>query len=82
MATPAQIVASRANSLQSTGAVTDEGKQASSRNAITFGLFTQNEYVRLGEEDEHARFCDAFRRDLNPEGAAEETLATLMVSAS
>lgn len=82
MATPAQIVASRANSLQSTGAVTEEGKQASSKNAITFGLFTQNEYVRPGEEDEHARFCDAFRRDLNPEGAAEETLATLMVSAS
>ena len=82
MATPAQIVASRANSLQSTGAVTEEGKQASSKNAITCGLFTQNEYVRPGEEDEHARFCDAFRRDLNPEGAAEETLATLMVSAS
>ncbi len=55
MATPAQIVASRANSLQSTGAVTEEGKQASSQNAITFGLFTQNEYVRPGEEDEHAR---------------------------
>jgi hypothetical protein len=82
MATPAQIVASRANSLQSTGAVTEEGKQASSKNAITFGLFTQNEYVRPGEEDEHARFCDAFRRDLNPEGAAEETCATLIVSAS
>src|SRR5579863_9368485 len=82
MATPAQIVASRANSLQSTGAVTEEGKQASSKNAITSGLFTQNEYVRPGEEDEHARFCEAFRRDLNPEGAAEETLATLMVSAS
>ena len=82
MATPAQIVASRANSLQSTGAVTEEGKQASSRNAITFGLFTQNEYVRPGEEDEYARFCLAFRRDLNPDGAAEETLATLMVSAS
>jgi hypothetical protein len=38
--------------------------------------------AECGEEDEHARFCDAFRRDLNPEGAAEETLATLMVSAS
>ena len=82
MATPAQSAASRANSLQSTGAVTEEGRQASSKNAITFGLFTQNEYVRPGEEDEYARFCDAFRRDLNPEGAAEETLATLMVSAS
>jgi hypothetical protein len=82
MATPAQIVASRANSLQSTGAVTEEGKQASSKNAITFGLFTQNDHVRPGEEDEYARFCDAFRRDLNPEGATEETLATLMVSAS
>jgi hypothetical protein len=82
MATPAQIVASRANSLQSTGAVTEEGKQASSKNAITFGLFTHNDYIRPGEEDEYARFCDAFRRDLNPEGAAEETLANLMVSAS
>jgi hypothetical protein len=82
MATPTQSAASRANSLQSTGAVTEEGRQASSRNAITFGLFTQNEYVRPGEEDEYARFVDAFRRDLNPEGVAEETLATLMVSAS
>jgi SEC-C motif len=82
MATPAQSAASRANSLQSTGAVTEEGRQASSQNAITFGLFTQNEYVRPGEEDEYARFGLAFRRDLNPEGAAEETLASLMVSAS
>ena len=82
MATPAQSAASRANSLQSTGAVTEEGRQASSGNAITFGLFTQNEYVRPGEEDEYARFCLAFRRDLNPEGAAEETLATVMISAS
>jgi hypothetical protein len=82
VATPAQSAASRANSLHSTGAVTEEGKQASSQNAITFGLFTQHEYVRPGEEDEYARFCLAFRRDLNPEGAAEETLATLMVSAS
>jgi hypothetical protein len=82
MATPAQSAASRANSLLSTGAVTEEGRQASSQNAVTFGLFTQNEYVRPGQEDEYARFCLAFRRDLNPEGAAEETLATLMVSAS
>jgi hypothetical protein len=82
MATPAQSAASRANSLQSTGAVTEEGRQASSQNAITCGLFTQNEYVRPGEEDEYTRFSDAFRLDLNPEGAAEETLATLMVSAS
>jgi hypothetical protein len=82
VATPAQSAASRANALQSTGAVTDEGRQASSRNAIAFGLFTQNDYIRPGEEDEYARFCDAFRRDINPEGAAEETLATLMVSAS
>jgi hypothetical protein len=82
VATPAQCAASRANSLHSTGPVTGEGKQASSQNAITFGLFTQNDYVRPGEEDEYARFCDAFRRDFNPEGAAEETLATLIVSAS
>jgi hypothetical protein len=82
VATPVQSAASRANSLQSTGAVTEEGRQASSRNAITFGLFTQNEYVRPGEEDEYARFCLAFRHDLNPEGAAEETLVTVMVSAS
>jgi len=82
VATPAQSAASRANSLQSTGPVTEEGKQASSRNAITLGLFTQNDYVPPGEEDEYARFCDTFRRDLNPEGAAEETLATVMISAS
>ena len=82
MATPTQSAASRTNSLQSTGPATEDGKQASSQNAITCGLFTQNEYVRPGEEDEYARFCLAFRRDLNPEGAAEETLATLMVSAS
>jgi hypothetical protein len=82
MATSAQSATSRANSLQSTGPVTEEGKQTSSRNAITCGLFTQNEYVRPGEEDEFARFCLAFRNDLNPEGAAEETLATVMVSAS
>src|SRR5215213_4637448 len=38
MATPAQIIANRGNATLSTGPKTNEGKQASSRNATRHGL--------------------------------------------
>ena len=41
MATPAQIVANRRNALKSTGPKTGQGKRASSRNAVKYGVYAQ-----------------------------------------
>ena len=41
MATPAQIAANRRNALKSTGPRTGQGKRASSRNAVKYGVYAQ-----------------------------------------
>src|SRR5512145_494351 len=51
MATPAQILANRANSQLSTGPKTEEGKRASSLNACRHGL-TGTQIVLPGEDAE------------------------------
>ena len=73
MATPAQIEANRRNALKSTGPRTDEGKDASRRNALTHGLAAET--LMLPEEAEAvtARVA-AFRPSLNPRGEYDEWL--------
>ena len=82
MATHSQIAANRENSLSSTGPQTETGKQHSSRNAVTFGLFTLCDFVRPEEQPEYDHFCAAFQSDLNPTGALEETFVMTIIGAS
>ena len=82
MATHSQIAANRENSLSSTGPQTETGKQHSSRNAVTHGLFTLCDFVRPEEQPEYDRFCAAFQSDLNPTGALEETFVMTIIGAS
>jgi hypothetical protein len=79
MATDAQLIANRSNSLASTGPGTPEGKNASSRNAISHGLFSRGDFVYPEEVADYAEFCSAFRSDLVPEGAVEQTLVAEII---
>jgi hypothetical protein len=82
MATAAQIIANRTNAQSSTGPATAEGKFRVARNAVTSGLFSKGDFIRPGEEDIYATFCDAYEIDLAPEGAIEHTLAAEIIHAA
>jgi hypothetical protein len=82
MATTAQTLANQTNALASTGPRTDEGKAASSRNAITLGLFTGHDYVRPEETELYRQLWSALWVELHPETALEETHACEIVSAT
>jgi hypothetical protein len=82
MATTAQILANQANAQHSTGPVTEAGKAASSRNALTNGLYTREDYVRPEEREIYLEFRQSMRTELDPVGHVEETLASEIVGAS
>jgi hypothetical protein len=82
MATPAQILANRANAQSSTGPVTAEGKSRCSRNAVATGLFSKGDFVLDDEREDYAQFCAAYEADLTPEGAIEHTLAAEIIHAA
>jgi len=72
MATEAQILANRQNAQHSTGPRTDEGKLASSRNAIRHGL-TSAETIIYGEDnDEFDAIAAMLRKELHPASAMQE----------
>jgi hypothetical protein len=82
MATAAQTAANIANAQASTGPRTQSGKDASSRNAIAFGLFTLHDFVRPEEYDEYSALVAGLREQLNPEGALEEAFAVAIIGAT
>jgi hypothetical protein len=81
MASPAQCEANRANAQASTGPSTPEGKAASSRNAIKFGLFATNNCILPGEQGEYDTLCKRLWLELDPVGALEEATAAEYVRA-
>jgi hypothetical protein len=66
----------------SSGLRTEEGKARSSRNSLKFGLFTANDFIREGEEEEHADILTSLMSELAPEGVAEEVFAIEIVGAT
>ena len=82
MATPAQIDANRRNAQHSTGPRTPQGKERSSRNATTFGLFCS----RLLLPDEDPAELDALRAGifdrLDPADTLEGVSAERVVAAA
>ncbi|MDE3196443.1 MAG: hypothetical protein KGN84_08870 [Acidobacteriota bacterium] len=82
MSSLSQIAANRSNAQSSTGPRTPEGKGKSSANATTFGLFTTNNCVFPGEEDEYAQFRDGLWTELTPIGCLEEVHAAEIVRAA
>jgi len=82
MATEAQLNANRQNAQFSTGAHTEAGKAASSRNALTFGLFTRHDYVSPEERDIYKKFCETMILELHPSTVLEESLTAEITGAS
>ena len=71
---PAQQTANVANAQHSTGPRTDAGKSASAKNAVKFGLFATNDFIRPGEEETYAIMEEALHIDLVPSGQLEFSL--------
>jgi hypothetical protein len=82
MPTDSQISANRANSQHSTGPRTEQGKAASSRNALTHGLFTIRDFVQPEEEAEFDEMAAAYRAELNPQTILEQTYVAAIISAT
>jgi hypothetical protein len=82
MPTEAQTAANIANAHASTGPRTPSGKDASSRNATTLGLFTLHDFVRPAECDEYSQLGEGLRAQLNPEGALEDAFAAAIIGAA
>jgi hypothetical protein len=81
MTTPNKQAANAQNAKLSTGPRTDEGKAASSRNALKHGLTAKEVVVEPGREAEFEAYRDDLSQDLGPEGAAEMELFNRAVHA-
>jgi hypothetical protein len=81
MTTDAQTAANISNAQASSGPRTQVGKDNSSRNAITLGLFTIHDFVRPAERDEYSQLVSALSAQLNPNGALEDAFAAAIVGA-
>jgi hypothetical protein len=82
MPTTAQLTANQANAQASTGPRTESGKERSSQNAITLGLFTIRDFVRPEEEDQFEQLGAKLSSELNPVGVLEETYVAAIVGAT
>jgi len=82
MPTEAQLAANRANAQHSTGARTEEGRIATSRNATTFGLFSKRDFVPPRDREEYAKIAISFWEQLSPIGTLEQAYVAEIVSAT
>ena len=82
MISDAQLAANKSNAAFSTGPRTEPGKARSSRNALSFGLFTLNDFVRENETEDYTKICTSLWIELTPEGTVEEFLATELISST
>src|SRR5271165_6734414 len=82
MISDAQLAANKANAAFSTGPRTEPGKTRSSKNALTFGLYTLTDFVRENEAEDYTKICTSLWSELTPEGTLEQTLATELMSAT
>jgi len=82
MITEAQTAANKANAAFSTGPKTAEGKARSSKNALTFGLFAMNDFVRDDEAEDYTRICASLWSELTPEGTLEQNFTTEIISST
>ena len=74
MSSAAQIAANTINAQSSTGARTEAGHAASSKNATTFGMFSARDFIRPGEEEVYAQAKAELADSLAPSGPLEFNL--------
>ena len=78
----AQHAANKANAAHSTGPQTPTGKARSSKNRLTFGLFTISDFVREDESESYTKICTSLWTELSPAGTIEEAFSTEIMSAT
>ena len=78
----AQHAANKANAAHSTGPKTQTGKVRSSKNRLTFGLFTISDFVREDESESYTKICTNLWAELSPAGTIEEAFTTEIMSAT
>jgi len=82
MISDAQHAANKANAAHSTGPQTPTGKARSSKNRLTFGLFTISDFVREDESESYTKICTSLWTELSPAGTIEEAFSTEIMSAT
>jgi len=82
MATKSQFKANLKNAQKSTGPVSQAGKAASSRNHLTTGLYTMNDFVLPEEVDIYKLFCVRLEESCDAADAIEECLTAEITSAA
>jgi hypothetical protein len=79
---PAQLEANRANAQLSTGPKTEEGRRASSTNAVKSGLASAKLYIRADEQNEFDEFMQLLNDQLQPSGILQCLFFDLILHAS
>ncbi len=82
MSTPNRAEINRANSLRSTGPITEAGKQRSSLNALRHGLTGQIVVMPSEDLEAYRRLLAAFLDEYHPAGATEAQLVQALADAS
>jgi len=82
MSTPNRAEINRANSLHSTGPITEAGKQRSSLNALRHGLTGQIVVMPSDDLEAYQRHLAAFADEYHPNGATEAQLVQAMADSS
>ena len=82
MATKAQFKANLRNAQKSSGPASPQGKAASSRNHLTTGLYTMNDFVLPDEVDIYKLFCVRLEESCDAADAIEECLTAEITSAA
>src|SRR6266700_2633097 len=75
-----QIEANRRNARQSTGPVTQEGKQVSRRNAVRHGLTAETVIGALEDAEDYKAFEAAITADYDAQSAVERELVLRLAS--
>ena len=74
MTTAKQVKANQANSKKSTGAKTEQGKQAVANNAVKHGIFSTRLIMSFESVEEYAELLDGLIDSLHPVGTVEQLL--------
>src|SRR6266851_7243160 len=79
---PARLEANAANAQHSTGPRTPEGRARSSQNSRTHGLAARDLVIAPEEREEFEELLNGYQTDVQPQGAAQQSVFELLVGAA
>jgi len=79
---PERLAANAANAQHSTGPRTPEGRARSSQNARTHGLTARDVLIAPDEREEFEQLLNDYQMDVQPQGAAQQSLFDDLVAAA